>query len=215
MREQPLKLTAFQIHEDDFAPIRPARRERKWMDDADKKFPYRCLPLVVANQHGWEILSTHHIRAVWDGTSNPDGVSVENLSGDGALHASSHFGAGVLTFRIPFLFQTPEGWNLMVRGPANNPKDGIVALDGVVETDWTFLHFYDELALHSSVHGGVHLGGADLFVLSDPTRNPGKVSSRAADVGIRSGAREEKSRVVGKPAPFQPRTAQPRALDRL
>jgi hypothetical protein len=135
---EPLhKVVAYQIHEDDTAPIRPARRERKWMEDAEKKFPYRCLPLVVANQYGWEIISTHHIRAEWDGTSAPDGVTVENLSGDGVLQATSHFGAGVLTFQIPFLFQTPEGWNLMVRGPTNNPKDGIVPLDGVVETDWT------------------------------------------------------------------------------
>jgi hypothetical protein len=135
------KVVAYQIHEDDSAPIRPARRERKWMEDADRKFPYRCLPLVVANQYGWEILSTHHLRAEWDGTSGPDGLTVENLSGDGVLHASSHFGAGVLTFQVPFLFQTPEGWNLMVRGPTNNPKDGIVALDGVVETDWTHSTF--------------------------------------------------------------------------
>jgi hypothetical protein len=130
------KVVAYQIHEDDFAPIRPARRERKWMEDADKKFPYRCLPLVVANQYGWEILSTHHVRAIWDGTSNPDGLQVENLYGDGELHASSHFGEGVLTFQIPFLFKTPKGWNLMVRGPTNSPKDGIVPLDGIVETDW-------------------------------------------------------------------------------
>jgi hypothetical protein len=135
------KVIAYQIHEDDSAPIRPARRERKWMEDADKKFPYRCLPLVVANQYGWEILSTHHIRAVWDGTSAPAGLFVENLSGDGLLHATSHFGEGVLTFQIPFLFQTPDGWNLMVRGPTNNPKDGIAPLDGIVETDWTHSTF--------------------------------------------------------------------------
>jgi hypothetical protein len=91
-KEEPLgaepvhKIIAYQIEEDDSAPIRPARRERKWMEDADKKAPYRCLPLVVANQYGWEILSTHHIRAVWDGTSRADGLLVENLSGDGFLH---------------------------------------------------------------------------------------------------------------------------------
>jgi len=56
-------LIAYQVSEDDFAPIRPARRERKWMDNAHQKFPYRCLPLVVANQYGWEILSTHQVRA--------------------------------------------------------------------------------------------------------------------------------------------------------
>lgn len=139
--EESLKVVAYQIHEDDSAPIRPACRERKWMEDAEKKFPYRCLPLVVANQYGWEIHSTHHFRAIWDGTSQAEGLVVENLSGDGTLHASSHFGAGVLTFSIPFLFQTPEGWNLMVRGPTNNPKDGIVPLDGIVETDWSHSTF--------------------------------------------------------------------------
>ena len=135
------KLIAYQIYEDDFAPIRPAPRERRWMDDADRKFPYRCLPLVVANQYGWEILSTHHIRAIWDGTSGPEGLHVENLYGDGPLYCESHFGEGILTFQIPFLIKTPQGWNLMVRGPTNSPKDGIVALDGIVETDWSHSTF--------------------------------------------------------------------------
>ena len=135
-REALHKLIAYQIHEDDSAPIRPAPRERRWMDDADRKFPYRCLPLVVANQYGWEILSTHRVRASWDGTSKPEGLHVENLYGDGCLHCHSHFGEGVLTFQIPFLFRTPDGWNLMVRGPTNSPKDGIVGLDGIIETDW-------------------------------------------------------------------------------
>src|SRR5882672_9222312 len=130
------KLIAYQIYEEDSAPIRAAPRERKWMEDADKKFPYRCLPLVIANQYGWEILSTHHVRASWNGSSGRDGVGIENLSGDGPLHVHSHFGLGVITFQIPFLFKTPDGWNLMVRAPMNRPKDGIVGLDGVVETDW-------------------------------------------------------------------------------
>lgn len=134
-------ITAYQIYEDYSAPIRPAPRERKWMEDADKKFPYRCLPLVIANQYGWEILSTHHIRASWDGTSRPEGLSVEILRGDGRPHCHSHFGEGVLTFQIPFLFKTPTGWNLMVRGPTNSPKDGIVALDGIIETDWAHSTF--------------------------------------------------------------------------
>ena len=135
------KLIAYQVYEHDSAPIRPAPRERRWMEDADKKSPYRCLPLVVANQYGWEILSTHRFRASWDGTSKPEGLYVENLYGDGPLHCRSHFGDGVLTFQIPFLFKTPNGWNLMVRGPTNSPKDGIVALDGIIETDWAHSTF--------------------------------------------------------------------------
>ena len=111
------------------------------MDSLLEGFAYRCLPLVMANQYGWEILSTHHIRATWDGTSKIEGLRVENLSGDGPLHCHSHFGGGVLTFQIPFLFRTPEGWSLVARGPTNNPKDGIGALDGIVETDWAHATF--------------------------------------------------------------------------
>src|SRR5438477_12319321 len=77
------RLIAYQIYEDDFAPIRPAPRERGWMDRASRKFPYRCLPLVVANQYGWEILCTHHVRATWDGASTPQGLYVESLHGTG------------------------------------------------------------------------------------------------------------------------------------
>ena len=102
------KLIAYQIYEEDSAPIRAAPRERRWMEDADKKFPYRCLPLVIANQYGWEILSTHHVRASWDGTSGPDALHVESLRGKGRLHCHSHFGEGVLTFQIPGPLSTYE-----------------------------------------------------------------------------------------------------------
>jgi hypothetical protein len=110
------------------------------MDRAKKRFPYRCLPLVMANQYGWEILCTNHFRARWHGTPKRASVDITNLGHD-SLSCHSYFGEGVLTFEIPFLFQTPNGWNLMVRGPTNNPKDGIAALDGIVETDWAHSTF--------------------------------------------------------------------------
>jgi hypothetical protein len=53
----------------------------------------------------------------------------------------THFGYGVLTWDVPFLFRTPEGFNLLARGPANDPKDGISALEGIVETDWAVATF--------------------------------------------------------------------------
>src|SRR5215510_15256904 len=89
--ESARKLIAYQISEDDFAPIRPAPRERKWMDNADLKNPYRCLPLIVANQYGWEILSTHHVRASWDGTSGGEGLCIESAYGNGGLRCQTHF----------------------------------------------------------------------------------------------------------------------------
>jgi hypothetical protein len=51
------------------------------------------------------------------------------------------FGHGVVTFNLPYLFRTPEGINLWVKGPSNAIKHGAQALEGVVETDWTAASF--------------------------------------------------------------------------
>ena len=51
--------------------------------------------------------------------------------------AVSHFGHGILTFHSPRLFRTEPGAELMVQGPINRPKDGIAALSGIIETDWS------------------------------------------------------------------------------
>ena len=51
------------------------------------------------------------------------------------------FGGGVLTFTMPFLFRTPPGIDLWVKGPSNWIKDGVQPLEGVVETDWAVSTF--------------------------------------------------------------------------
>jgi hypothetical protein len=119
----------------------PAWTRRGWMDDSDERFANRCLPLLVANQSGWFLTSKHMIRAAWDGRKGKDAISVEILAGAPPCPVTSHFGGGVLTWSLPWLFQTAPGWNLLVRGPANWPKDGIYALEGLVETDWSPMTF--------------------------------------------------------------------------
>ena len=42
---------------------------------------------------------------------------------------------------MPCVFRTPPGVDLLVRGPANLPKDGIAALEGLVESDWIEVPF--------------------------------------------------------------------------
>jgi hypothetical protein len=130
------KLIANEIHPTPEGTLKAAPRDRLWMDSTPEKFAYRCLPMVIANQFGWEILSNRHVKATWGGGTSKQDMTVEVLHGDGPGVFSSHFGSGVLTYSIPYIFRTPEGWNLLVRGPTNYPKDGIVGLDGIVETDW-------------------------------------------------------------------------------
>src|SRR5947207_12465604 len=41
--------------------------ERDWMDRTPNGFAYRCLPLNIANAHGWLILNTVPFIAEWNG----------------------------------------------------------------------------------------------------------------------------------------------------
>ncbi|MBP1887444.1 DUF6065 family protein [Sinorhizobium mexicanum] len=129
------ELTAY-VLEGHEVRIRPAPLERRWMDRTNQRFAYRCLPLNIANTHGWEILCSTAFSAIWDGRYALDAVRIKTRSDKPPL-AVSHFGEGVLTFHVPCIFKTEPGFDLYVTGPINNPKDGIAPLTGIVEADWS------------------------------------------------------------------------------
>jgi hypothetical protein len=117
--------------------IRPAEATREWMTNTPESFAYRCLPLDIANAHGWEILWPFGFSACWVGGVGTDAVLIHTPpNADPNRMPVSLFGQGVLTFHIQGLFRTPPGWNLWVGGSPNRPKDGIYPLTGIVETDW-------------------------------------------------------------------------------
>jgi antitoxin (DNA-binding transcriptional repressor) of toxin-antitoxin stability system len=116
--------------------LQPGQGDRRWMDLTSHRFAYRCMPMLLANQTGWDLCSTHDLRATWNGSANINAITIEDLGGEGVCPALSSFGSGILTFTIPYLFRTSPGYNLLVQGPANMPKDGISPLSGLVETDW-------------------------------------------------------------------------------
>lgn len=105
------------------------------MDAAAQRAPYRCIPLVVANGFGWELLSPVGFTAIWNGGPGLDGVVVLE-DPETVAPARSHFGEGILTFDVPALFRTDPGTDLVVQGPINQPKDAIAPLTGIVESDW-------------------------------------------------------------------------------
>ena len=61
-----MELTAY-LHPGWAPLIRPAPATRAWMDATPESFAYRCLPLNIANAHGWEILCPCGFEAVWNG----------------------------------------------------------------------------------------------------------------------------------------------------
>jgi hypothetical protein len=131
-----LALTAHRLHPMRM-PVVVGTAARDWMDATPNRFAYRCLPMLIANQAGWYVITQHSVAVTWDGTEKIEGLKVECLAGELPCPAISTFGSGILTWTMPYLFRTPPGYNLLVRGPANWPKDGIAPLEGIVETDWT------------------------------------------------------------------------------
>lgn len=141
LRLSAMKLICFPLSRN-APPIRPAPSKRDWMDATPQSYAYRCLPLTIANSHGWEILNPAAFTASWNGRDDKTEMTVTYdpdapVADDAVVKGMSHFGSGVLTFELPMMFKTPPGWNIMVQGPINRPKDGIAPLTGVIETDWS------------------------------------------------------------------------------
>lgn len=137
MTTEPLRLSAYVVGPTEGWVLEPASPRRAWMDETNG-FAYRCLPLTIANQAGWIIRSPASFQTVWNG--GPSSADTAALMSPGyeqfANQVLTHFGHGVLTFSIPWLFRTPEGYALRVSGAANTPQADIAPLEGIVETDW-------------------------------------------------------------------------------
>jgi hypothetical protein len=132
------------ITRDDPPQITPAPISRAWMSElseTDKGWPTRCLPMLIANQSGWVLHNRCAFTATWMDRDGVDVMTVPDKRDTAQFLPVSHFGNGILTWHLPMLFRTPAGYNLLVRGPANYPKDAVCALEGIVETDWASASF--------------------------------------------------------------------------
>ncbi|BBY36667.1 hypothetical protein MMAN_08010 [Mycobacterium mantenii] len=138
---QSRPLIAYVTH-DIAPPISPAPIGRTWMTEMREGRPHRCLPMMIANQSGWEVRNRNAFTATWMGGNDRTNLMIApDTRESGQFLPSSHFGFGILTWHLPMLFRTPPGYNLLVRGPANYPKDAISPLEGIVETDWSSSSF--------------------------------------------------------------------------
>jgi len=133
-----LALTAFRLERADgvYPRLVPASPDRFWMDFTTQGWANRCLPLRIANQCGWFLMNEDEFEVEWNGKPQLDGVKIRPTGDRPLAHVSSMFGFGTITWGIPYLFRTAPGFNMLARGPANFFKDGVVPLDGLVETDW-------------------------------------------------------------------------------
>ena len=133
----PGKLIAYAIPGADIdvkACLKPCKPKRDWMDAVPQKYIYRCVPLVSANTQGWEIINPVDAEVSWNGGQTNLDLSVK--ANKHPFGPQSHFGCGIVTWYLPFLFRTPPEIGLVVTGPANHEHNDAVPLDAYVRTDW-------------------------------------------------------------------------------
>jgi len=154
-----MKLTAYVIRKDDPPwPLEPASTRRLWMDKTVAGFAYHCLPLTMANSMGWVIRCPVTFWAEWNGETthhNSMRLGFQETAHDWPHAIHSHFGLGIITFQLPWLFRTDEkGVGLIARGLPNYFKPNCHALEGYTETWWnpfTFTMNWKIIAPHTPV----------------------------------------------------------------
>jgi len=132
----PLEIKALKIKDGSWLEgwgLRPSPARRFWMDGVP--YAYQCLPMVMANQWGWQVLCPTDVRVTWNGDPSPAGLRVE-VDPRYAVAIKSQFGVGIVTFSLPWLFRTSPGWDLYAKGPGNRWKWNCVPLEGIIETWW-------------------------------------------------------------------------------
>lgn len=111
--------------------------DRKWMDETEGRYSYRCLPLTYASRHGWAIRAPEDVVVAWDGKSNAEILSGA-MTEHGAVFADTNTGNGIVTFHVNAIPRTPADYNLWLMGGPNLVIPGASPLSAIVESDWTF-----------------------------------------------------------------------------
>ena len=135
---RPLELTAYEIGDATGWTLEPASPRREWMGEQNN-FAYRCLPLTIANQAGWVIGCPVSFVATWSGSPAKGAIRFDcDEPVTRYMRAiTEHFGNGIITFNLPWLFRTSRPRvGLRVSGPPNVFKFNCGACEGFVEADW-------------------------------------------------------------------------------
>ncbi len=212
MADSTTVIHAYEIYDQTDMPLTSAPVDRDWMESTYLRFAYRCLPLAMANQGGWMIHNPASFVARWNDGPLPTDTQLVFDQCPPDSRITSLFGHGTVTFNIPYLFRTPQGINLWVKGPSNWIKDGAQALEGIVETDWSAATFTMNWKLTRAGHAVRFERGEPICMIVpvarglgehlEPRRVPLKNNEKLAQEYQQwSDARDEFHRLVAKQEP--------------
>ena len=108
------ELIAYQMSDAEGWTVEPASPRREWMAQTPYQGANRCLPLVIANQAGWILRCPVKFKVTWNGKKMLNSLKFEFPEEQEKARGQivSLFGYGIISFRIPWLFRTSEGFGL-------------------------------------------------------------------------------------------------------
>ena len=95
----------------------------------------KCLPFRLVGELGWDITLPETFRIYWTGGAEREDIEI--ISESASDFVTSTVGSGILSFKIPYLFDLESGNFLWLKGPNNQPlSTDLYACEGLVESDW-------------------------------------------------------------------------------
>lgn len=128
----------YQLHKNSRTIVTKASSKRDWMENTDSRFAYRCLPLSIANSHGYVFNLKKPVQFIWNGKDTTDAITIKS-NPDNMI--ASIFGSGIITLHLDYIVTTNKGDNIVITGPHNQYFTGMHHLTGIYETDWAPFSF--------------------------------------------------------------------------
>ena len=95
----------------------------------------KCLPFRLVGELGWDVCLPHDYTVHWNGGARRSDIQI--TSGGASGFVTSEMGNGILSLKIPYLFELEPGNFLWIKGANNNPLSmDLYACEGLVESDW-------------------------------------------------------------------------------
>jgi hypothetical protein len=140
LKEKDIELYLMLPYDKSLLPKKP-ELYRDWWEKDIKTIQHAkfCLPLLMANGLGYDILSPATFEVDWDGDENHN-ADIKIL--ESAPHAviDDHSSCGSFTVQTHFIPKTEEGCFTFIKGIPNVRRPFSV-MEGLVETWWNPAHF--------------------------------------------------------------------------
>src|SRR5215469_16428598 len=133
MNETRMNIKAYPLN-GNAATLQSALRERTWLHENEHISAH--LGYGIANGQGWNVLCPCAFEATWNGGPKIDDIEIQVDTLDARVppFVQSQLGGGVLTLHTGYQLKPDSAYRLWIRGPINEPKDGISPLESIADT---------------------------------------------------------------------------------